>query len=97
MPLPAPFAYLITYGLTQSSDKYAPLFNELKNSHRWNHYIENTWIVLRYDALAELSAKLRPLIFQPDRLLIMPAKGPADGWLPAEAWTWINDHVPKEW
>jgi hypothetical protein len=53
--------------------------------------------VLRYETLAELGPKLRPLIFQPDRLLIMPAKGPADGWLAPDPWKWVDTNVPREW
>lgn len=97
MPLPTPCAYIVTYDLTQPIEKYSPFFDELKRSYKWSHFIENTWIVLRYDALVELGPKLRPLIFQPDRLLIMPAKGPADGWLPQDAWQWIRENVPNEW
>lgn len=97
MTLPNPFAYIVTYDLKQPVEKYAPFFEELRRSYRWSHYIENTWIVLRFDALVELAPKLRPLIFQSDRLLIMPAKGPAEGWLPQGAWQWIRENVPNEW
>ena len=97
MPLSTPFAYIVTYDLKQPVEKYAPFFDELRRSYKWSHYIENTWIVLRHDALVELRPKLLPLIFQSDRLLIMPAKGPADGWLPQDAWQWIKENVPNEW
>lgn len=97
MPLQFPFAYIVTYDLKQSIESYTPLFEELRRSFKWSHYIDNTWIVLRYETLAELGPKLRPLIFQPDHLLIMPAKGPADGWLPNDAWQWINENVRNEW
>jgi len=97
MPLPTPYAYIVCYDLKQPPDKYAPLFAELKRSYRWWHYLTSTWIVLRNDTLVELRPKLVPLIFQGDYLLIMPAKGPADGWLPADSWTWIGANVPKEW
>ncbi len=97
MPLKMPYAYIVTYDLKQPAVMYKPLFDELKQSYRWWHYLGSTWIVLRYDALAELGPKLRPLIFQSDRLLILPAKGPADGWLPRDAWTWIQENVPREW
>lgn len=97
MPLPTPYAYIVCYDLKQPVEKYRRFFDELKRSHRWWHYLTSTWIVMRYEALAELGPKLRPLIFQGDRLLIQPAKGPSDGWLPKEAWEWLQKNVPREW
>lgn len=97
MPLPYPYAYIVTYELTQPIDKYQPFFKELMASAQWFRYMTNTWIVLRNEALGELPPKLLPLIFKSDRLLIMPAKGPAVGWLPQEAWDWLNANIPKEW
>jgi hypothetical protein len=97
MPLPFPYAYIITYETTQPAEKYQPLLNELMASHKWFRYMTNTWIVLRYDAMVEFQGRLLPLIFNTDRLLIMPAKGPGMGWLPQPAWDWINQNVPKEW
>lgn len=97
MPLPTPYAYIVSYDLKQPADKYAPLFDELKRSHAWWHYLTSTWIVLSHDTLVELGPKLRALIFKTDRLLIQPAKGPSDGWLPKEAWDWLQKNVPREW
>lgn len=97
MPMPTPYAYIVSYDLTLPTNKYKPLFEELQRSHRWFHYIANTWIVLRTDTLVELQPKLTALIFKNDRMLIMPAKGPAQGWLPKDAWEWIEQFVPKEW
>ncbi len=97
MPLQDPFAYIVTYDLKQPVEKYTPFFDELRKSYKWSHYIGNTWLVLRHDALIELRPKLLPLIFQTDRLLIMPARGPADGWLPEDAWQWIKENVPNQW
>ena len=76
MPLPHPFAYIVTYEITELPEKYQPLYNELVASHKWFRYVTNTWIVLSMDALEEFQRKLLPLIFNTDRLLIMPAKGP---------------------
>ena len=94
MSLQTPCAYLVSYDLRQPVEKYEPFFSELKNSINWWHYLDSTWIVVRYDTLADLAPKLRPLIFNTDRLIIMPAKGPADGWLPSSAWQWITARVP---
>ena len=97
MPLQRPFAYIVCYDLKESIEKYKPFFDELKRSHQWWHFLTSTWIVLRYEALIELAPKLRPLIFQNDRLLIQPAKGPSDGWLPKDAWEWLEKNLPREW
>ena len=97
MPLPNPYPYIVTYDLKQPVDQYKPLFDELKRSHLWWHYLTATWIVLRYEALAELHPKLTPLIYQGDLMLIQPAKGPSNGWLPKEAWEWLQKNLPLEW
>jgi hypothetical protein len=95
--LSSPFAYIISYDLAQPAGSYTPFMEELRRSYKHCHYLTNTWIVLRYETLTDLRAKLIPLIFSTDKLLIMPAKGPADGWMPMDAWQWIRDNVPNEW
>lgn len=97
MPLLYPYAYIICYDLYQPFGLYEPFFEELKRSYRWWRYMNSTWVVLRYEALVELAPKLRLLIFEGDRLLIQPAKGPSDGWLPKDAWEWLKENVPNEW
>src|SRR4051794_11053667 len=97
MPLENPYPYIVCYNLRQPIGSYQRFFAELKNSPRWWHYLDSTWIVLRHETLVELAPKLRPLIYTTDGLLIMPAKGPADGWLPKDAWTWISNNVPRLW
>jgi hypothetical protein len=97
MPLASPFPYIVCYDLKGPPLTYLRLTTELQASYAWWHYLHSTWIVLRYEALTELQPKLLPLILKEDRLLILPAKGPAAGWLPKDAWTWIQNSVPREW
>src|SRR5436309_10788678 len=97
MPLARPFAYIVCYELKGLPSLHQPLMEELKASYAWWHYLQSTWIILRYETLVELQPKLLRMISQPDRLLIMPAKGPAAGWLSKDAWTWIEKNVPREW
>ena len=92
-----PFAYIIAIDFNTPEGNYLPLYTELAKSHRWWRYLKSTWIVARYGTLVELGPKLRPLIYANDRLLIMPAYGPADGWLPKDAWDWITANVPRAW
>ena len=95
MPLQTPIHYIISYDIKQPIQSYAPLFAELKQSEQWWHYLPSTWLVLRRDTLAELQGKCIPLIYKTDLLLILPAKGPAGGWLPQEASEWINKRLPR--
>ncbi len=97
MPLSTPYAYLVCLELKTPKADYKPLTDELQKSFKWWHFLGPVWILLRTEALVELQAKLLPLIFAEDRLLILPAKGPPGGWLPKEAWTWISENVPREW
>ena len=95
--LSVPCPYIVCYDLKGSPFEYIPLIEELKNSVRWFHYLENTWIVFRYETLVELQSILVPRIYTQDRLLILPAHGPAAGYLAKDAWEWLNAHLPKDW
>jgi hypothetical protein len=97
VPLPIPYAYVVCLDLKTPGGNYIPLYMALQGSFKWFHHVSATWIVLRYETLDELQRLLVPLIFADDRLLILPAKGPAGGWLPKEAWDWIRQNVPNAW
>ena len=97
MPLDRPYPYIVTFDLKGPAFTYRALAEELQRSPSWWHYITSTWIVIRYESLFELGPKLRALIGPNDQLLIMPAKGPADGLLPKDAWEWIRKNLPREW
>ena len=96
MPLSEPFAYVVSFDASNPS-ALERMNLELKSSVRWCHHLPSTWIVLRYETLNELSAKLRGMIPKEGRLLVMPAMGPADGWLPNEVWDWVNKYLPRAW
>ena len=97
MPLLYPYPYIVSYSLRAPDAYYARFLEELRRSEDWWHFLESTWIVLRRETMVELGIRLRPLVRPQDFLLILPAKGPADGQLPAEAWEWIRLKLPKEW
>jgi hypothetical protein len=93
------WAYIVSYDLNAWGDgfNYMPFFTELQNSLNWWHYLTFTWIVVRNEVLVEFAPLLRSKMHSKDRLLILPAKGPADGWLPEEAYQWIRERVKNEW
>ena len=97
MPLPTPYPYIVCVELKTPLGNYAPLFAALQSSVMWWHYMTPVWLVKRNETLTELQTLLLPLIYQGDRLLILPAKRPAGGWLPQDAWQWIAQNIPREW
>ena len=96
--LPGNYAYMVCYKLSWPEENYVNLIAELKDqSFRWMHFIPNVWFVLRRETLVDLAALLRACILASDWLIVMPAKGPADGILPVEGWNWIKEFIPREW
>ncbi len=88
-------AYLITYDLKTTGHNYVPLYEALKASGGWWHYLEATWLIKTNDGPAEIWKRLAPHITQNDFLLIIEVRDNVKGWLPPKAWTWIHENVPK--
>jgi hypothetical protein len=95
--LPSPFAYIVSFTLSGPIGAYEDFFRELQQCDNWLNYIPGFWIVITRLSLVDLAERLRKKIRTGDWLIVMPAKGPADGWLPKVAWEWINNNVPREW
>lgn len=87
-------AFLITYDLKQKFHDYTPLYNEIKKALKWWHYLSNTWIIITEEDTASWTRRLGPLTIQGDFLLIVEIKRNANGWLPKEAWDWLNTNIP---
>lgn len=87
-------ALLITYELRNMlTHDYTPLFNEIKNSPKWWHYLPNTWIIISEEDAIAWQRKLVPLTVVGDNLLIIEVRRNSGGWLPKEAWDWINSNI----
>ena len=95
--LPIATAYIVCYRLSLPEEQYSNLIVELTDSKNWCHFIPGVWIVIRRETLIDFAEILRRCILASDYLIVMPAKGPADGILPAEIWPWIEQYVPRDW
>ncbi len=85
--------YLITYDLKGPPSKYRDVSEEIKQLGAWWHYLESTWIVKSSTLNADsMFAKLEKHISGGDRVLIIKVdKNDKQGWLPQDAWDWINE------
>lgn len=87
--------YAVTYNLNTPGRDYRPLYEELKRSERWWHFLESTWLVSTNETATLLSNRLVPHITQNDRLLVIEVRNNAQGWLTNDAWTWIHQNVQR--
>jgi hypothetical protein len=85
--------YSITYDLKTPGRDYDSLFAELKKSSKWWHYLESTWLIATEETPAKVYERLVSKISNKDRLLIIEVRNHAQGWLPKDAWVWINQNV----
>ncbi|HCG5919202.1 TPA: hypothetical protein NJ048_004359 [Vibrio parahaemolyticus] len=87
-------AYVITYDLRTPNQNYNGLYEAIKTTGRWWHYLDSTWIIATDESPAQIWSRLEPFVDNNDNLLIMEVKNNSQGWLPQDAWEWINENVP---
>ena len=90
-----PRIYMVTYTLqpwllrdTTAIDR------ELQRLPNWSHWMHNTWLISTDEVADVLYARLQGKFLETDRLLIasLDAQSNFAGWLPQEAWDWIEDN-----
>lgn len=87
--------YSVTYDLRQPGRSYQPLYDELKNSTRWWHYLQSTWLIYTDETATQLTDRLRAKMDNNDYVLVIRVCDDRDGWLPKDAWEWITSYVPN--
>ena len=87
-------AYCVSYDLNRIGQRYAALYEELKRSPGWCHYLDSTWLVATGETVTALAQRLRTRMDANDSILVIEIRRSSDGWLPQEAWDWINENVP---
>ena len=87
-------AYLITYDLKAPGRNYESLYQGIKSCGKWWHYLQSSWIVATNESSQQIWNRLAATIDQTDFLLIIEVRKDRYGWLPKDAWDWINQNVP---
>jgi len=82
--------FVVSYDLRQPDRDYSGLFDELKKSPAWWHYLESTWLISTNETANQLYKRLRPHIDNNDLILVIEAGRDRQGWLPKKAWEWIQ-------
>jgi len=81
---------LITYGIDLTSRQSSEFYTILKSASAWWHYLPSAWLIQTTETPHDWFKKLAPIMNKSDRLLIVEIKNNYFGWLPKEAWDWIE-------
>lgn len=82
--------YAINYDLKRPGQKYDALYDAIKSCGVWWHYLGSTWLVDTNLSAEGIWNRLAPAIDKDDRVLVIGVTKDKQGWLPQEAWAWIN-------
>lgn len=82
--------YSINYDLKRPGQNYVGLHNAIKNLGAPWHYLGSTWLVDTDLNAQGIWERLVPHVDKNDWVLVIGVTRDHQGWLPKEAWNWIN-------
>lgn len=88
-------AYLITYDLKVPGKNYETLYSAIKSYGNWWHFLESNWMIVTHESSVQIWNRLAKTIDRSDFLLIIEVRRDSHGWLPKDAWDWIQAYVPE--
>lgn len=80
---------IVTYDL-KATKNYTPFYEALKSQGAWWHYVGSTWLLDTNLTPQQVADALAPHRGPADLILIAELGAKHQGWLPKEAWEWIN-------
>lgn len=85
--------YSVSYDLGAPNRDYSGLYEALKASANWWHYLQSTWLIKTTEGPEQLWNRLSSHLDKDDRVLIIEVRANYQGWLSDEAWEWIKENV----
>lgn len=85
--------YAINYDLKRPGQNYEALHEAIKSSGAWWHYLGSTWLVDTSLNAKGLWDRLAPHVDTNDYVLVIGITRDYEGWLPNEAWEWLNSRA----
>jgi hypothetical protein len=82
--------YSINYDLRFPGRDYSSLYNAIKGCGEWWHFLGSTWLVNTSLNAQQIWDRLAPYVDQNDHVLVIRIGRDYQGWLPNQAWDWIN-------
>jgi hypothetical protein len=87
--------YAINYDLKRPGQNYEALYEAIKGCGATWHHLGSTWLVDTSLDANGIWKRLEPHVDKNDFFLIIGVTRNYSGWLPQQAWDWINNHTSK--
>lgn len=87
--------YAINYDLNKPGQDYENLYEAIKACGAWWHYLGSTWLVDTTLDANGIWNKLSPHVDKNDSVLVIGVTRDYSGWLPQDAWDWMNSRTGK--
>ena len=85
--------YAINYDLKKPGQNYEALYQAIKGCGDWWHHLGSTWLVDTSLDANGIYNHLAPHVDKNDFILVIGVTRNYQGWLPEQAWEWINSRV----
>ena len=87
--------YAINYDLKRPGQNYEALHEAIKSCGAWWHFLDSTWLVDTNLSAKSVWDRLAPHVDKNDFVLVIGVTREYQGWLPQEAWDWLNSRSSK--
>jgi hypothetical protein len=87
--------YAVNYDLKKPGRDYTQLHEAIKSCGAWWHYLGSTWLVDTHMNANQIWDRVRAHVDSNDSMLIIGVTSNYSGWLPTEAWNWINARLRR--
>lgn len=85
--------FCVSYDLNKSGHNYTKLYEELKISPGYWHYLDSTWLIFTTETANQLSERIRKNLDDNNHFLVIKVVRHYAGWLPTKAWEWIDQQI----
>lgn len=86
--------YLISYDLKSVQADYEAMYSTINSLGPAQRLLESTWVLAPAKPIDEdaISDRIRSVINQGDRFIVVRIDRHRQGWLARDMWTWMREH-----
>jgi hypothetical protein len=88
---------IVTYNLKGAATGYTAFYEAIKAQGTWWHYLPSTWLIVTSKTPSEITKALRVCLLTGDHLFVGTLQDGYSGWLPKDAWEWLQNHGLNAW